>query len=247
MATHAPEDVELYATQWLRMGDIGGVATREEAAAVLAPRLDARSTRGGAGVVWGAKGNVSGAGAVREAVGVQGGARWLKGAGNGGWGSARRDAQDAVLTLRDVHFRHERTQPWVLRGVSVQVARGSVHALVGGNGCGKSTLLRLMAGVHTPQRGKISHALRDSQALLPQDPKALFVCDTVEEELREWQQRCGYTEEDVTRIMARFGLGTHAAQHPYDLSGGQQQKLAFAKVLLAKPQMLFLDEPNQGP
>lgn len=244
MATHALEDVELYATQWLHMGDIGSVATREEAAAVLAPRLDARmdaclavrtAAQGSAGGVR-ESGGAGGAGEAKKAAGILGGA----------WRSARRNAADAVLDLCDVHFRYERTQPWVLRGVSLQVACGSVHALVGGNGCGKSTLLRLMAGVHTPQRGKISHVLRDSQALVPQDPKALFVCDTVAEELHEWQHRCGYAEEDVARIMARFGLAAHAAQHPYDLSGGQQQKLAFAKVLLAKPQMLFLDEPTKG-
>ena len=128
----------------------------------------------------------------------------------------------------------------------MRIRRGSVHAFVGGNGCGKSTLLKVLAGTLKPQRGRLSNALRASQALLPQDPKALFVCDSVAEELDEWRQRCGYTRADEVAMLDRFGLAPHAAQHPYDLSGGQQQKLAFAKLLLTGAQLLLLDEPTKG-
>lgn len=145
-----------------------------------------------------------------------------------------------------MRFRYTRDGGWVLRGADVTVAPGTVHAVVGGNGCGKSTLLRVLAGALKHERGRVRNAARDRQALLPQDPKALFVCDSVGEELREWQARCGYDDAAVRRAAHRFGLDGLLERHPYDLSGGQQQKLALAKVLLTNPQLLLLDEPTKG-
>ncbi len=153
---------------------------------------------------------------------------------------------DAALTARDVHFRFDRHAPWVLRGVEFRVRQGSVHALVGGNGCGKTTLLRCLAGALKPQRGRIDNKLAASQALLPQDPKALLVCDSVREELMEWASRCAYDEQTAESMAQRFGLSDQLNRHPFDLSGGQQQKLAIAKLLLAQPRLLFLDEPTKG-
>ncbi len=151
-----------------------------------------------------------------------------------------------ALTARDVHFRFDCHAPWVLRGVEFRVRQGSVHALVGGNGCGKTTLLRCLAGVLKPQRGRIDNKLAVSQALLPQDPKALLVCDFVHEELMEWASRCDYDEQTAEAMAQRFGLSDQLSRHPFDLSGGQQQKLAIAKLLLAQPRLLFLDEPTKG-
>lgn len=155
-------------------------------------------------------------------------------------------AAETVLTARDLHVRYRREDPWVLRGVDLAVRRGSVHLIVGGNGCGKSTLLAALAGARTPQRGSIDNALADRQTLLPQDPKALFVCDTVAEELAEWRDRCGYTADEEHALVARLSLTGLEGASPLDLSGGQQQKLALAKLLLTKPELLFLDEPTKG-
>lgn len=151
-----------------------------------------------------------------------------------------------VLSFRDAHFRYAREDGWVLRGLDLDVRAGDVHAVVGGNGCGKSTLLRLAAGVLKPERGRVANRLAARQALLPQNPKALFVCDTVADELREWQRGCGYGDDAVDAALERFSLAAHAARHPYDLSGGQQQLLAFAKILLTDPDLLLLDEPTKG-
>ena len=133
----------------------------------------------------------------------------------------------------------------MLRGFDLRVAQGSIHALIGGNGCGKSTLLRVIAGVQKLDRGACVNVLAQRQALLPQDPKGLFVCDTVQEELAEWQHACGYADADVDAIAQAFGLAERLSNHPYDLSGGQQQLLALAKLLLTKSSLL-LDELTKG-
>ena len=155
-------------------------------------------------------------------------------------------AGQAAIELRDAYVRYGREDDWVLRGADLSVHAGSVMAVVGGNGCGKSTLLATLAGVLPLARGKIRNALAACQALMPQDPRALFMCDSVSEELHEWARRCGYSQEEELDAARRFGLEEALSQHPYDLSGGQQQNLAFAKLMLCRPRLLLLDEPAKG-
>lgn len=160
--------------------------------------------------------------------------------------AARLAGGETAIGVRGLHYRFERKLSWVLRGIDLDIVQGSIHAIVGGNGCGKTTLLRCIAGVLKPQRGSMKNRLAGSQALLPQDPKALLVCDSVMEELMEWSGRCGYDHAQAMEAAHWFGLDELFDSHPYDLSGGQQQKLALAKLLLAKPRLLLLDEPTKG-
>ena len=155
-------------------------------------------------------------------------------------------AGGSAVEARDVFVRYGKDEPWVLHGLDLNVREASVHAVVGGNGSGKTTLLRVLAGEMSPRRGKVRNALQARQVMMPQNPKALFSADSVAEELAAWQQRAGYVDDDVAEMMRRFGLEGFEQRHPFDLSAGQQQLLALAKLLLAKPKLLLLDEPTKG-
>lgn len=151
----------------------------------------------------------------------------------------------AAVSARGAWFRYGRDDDWVLRGLNLEVRQGEVHALVGGNGCGKSTLLALIAGTRRAQRGEVRSAI-SAKAMLPQDPKALFAEERVDEELMEWAHIGGYGADEVQAMMGELGLADRAGLHPYDLSGGQRQMLALGKLLLVHPRLLLLDEPTKG-
>ncbi|WP_373576397.1 ABC transporter ATP-binding protein [Parafannyhessea umbonata] len=151
-----------------------------------------------------------------------------------------------VVRASEAWLRYEREAPWVLRGCGLELRRGEVRALVGGNGSGKSTLIMAVAGMLRLQRGRVANELAGSQALLPQQPKALLSQPSASEELMEWSPGAGYTHGQMLELAASFGLADALDRHPYDLSGGQQQLLALAKLLLTRPQLLLLDEPTKG-
>lgn len=151
----------------------------------------------------------------------------------------------SATTLSEGWFRYDRAGGWVLRGLDVTFSAGAVHAVAGGNGCGKSTMLSVLAKTAKLQRGRIVRGTT-SAALLPQNPKALLVAETVRDELMEWASTCGYDENLARERAAQLGLDGLETRHPYDLSGGQRQLLALAKLLLIGPELLLLDEPTKG-
>ena len=157
-----------------------------------------------------------------------------------------------VLEFSAVTFAYPQSDQLVLGKCSLEVTGLEIRALVGGNGSGKSTLLKLAAGVLRPRRGHIYNQLQQSQGYIPQDPELLFTCQSVGEELAQWQQSGAYSDQDVQELLEASGLLSRTtyhklmSSHPYDLSGGQQQLLALVKVLLTKARLLILDEPTKG-
>ena len=168
----------------------------------------------------------------------------------------------AAVELRDVWFRYERDGADVLRGTTLTVPEGSLFAVVGGNGTGKSTMLRAICGVARPYRGKITvfgrrlkdwkraELFRGGVAMLPQDPLNLMVKKTVRGDLEEMLDGRGLTAEQrtaaVREVAALTGIVPLLDAHPFDLSGGEVQRAALAKVLLNEPRLLLLDEPTKG-
>ena len=168
----------------------------------------------------------------------------------------------AVVELRDVWFRYERDGADVLRGTTLTVPEGLLFAVVGGNGTGKSTMLRAICGVARPYRGRIAvlgrqlkdwkraELFRGGVAMLPQDPLNLMVKKTVRGDLEEMLDGRGLTAEQRTAAVREVAALTDIVPlldaHPFDLSGGEVQRAALAKVLLNEPRLLLLDEPTKG-
>lgn len=157
----------------------------------------------------------------------------------------------------------------VVDHLSLFVEEGAIFALMGGNGSGKTTTLHLLGGLLKPQKGTIEFfgksltkykekELRNGiLGVLPQDPTTLFVRKTVEEDLYEVLEDqkeqnqiktfFGETKQEIWQnVIALLGIEDLLKKHPYDLSGGEQQKAALAKVLLRQPAILLLDEPTKG-
>lgn len=171
--------------------------------------------------------------------------------------------KEVVIEAKEVWFRYERELPDVVRDLSFQVTQGELFCILGGNGTGKSTTLSLISGIRKPYRGKILLKGQDIRkkknaelaggilGVLPQNPQDLFVKDTVLEDLKEmfegWSGEKRKEEETLlAQVIADTQIEHLLKMHPYDLSGGEQQRAALAKVLLLEPEILLLDEPTKG-
>ncbi len=174
-----------------------------------------------------------------------------------------REQRETVVEAKDLWFRYRREEDDVVKDLSLEVKKGELYCILGGNGTGKSTTLSLLSGMRTPYRGKIYINGKDSKKIkgrerfqhllgvLPQNPQSLFVKDTLKEELEDMIKEEALShkagkEQRLQEIIEETSIGHLLDMHPYDLSGGEQQRAALAKVLLLEPQILLLDEPTKG-
>lgn len=176
---------------------------------------------------------------------------------------------DALLECQDLWFRYDKNLPDIVKGLSFSLKKGEFFALLGGNGTGKSTTLSLLSRLRKPYRGKVllegkdirrysdRELFRNFLGVLPQNPQSLFVKKSVELELFEMvggpkekkdeEYRLAMDKKDaVEGVIKVTHLEGLLHRHPYDLSGGEQQRLALAKILLLRPKLLLMDEPTKG-
>lgn len=173
-------------------------------------------------------------------------------------------AADSMQEQRQAKWGNNPRNPWALRDVSLTVHRGEFLGLAGHTGSGKSTLAQHLNGLIRPQEGSV-HALgldlsqkKDAAAVKAkvgvvfQYPERQLFAETVAQDVAFGPHNLGLPQDEVTRrvesSLARVGLDLAAIgdKSPFDLSGGQQRRVAFAGVLAMEPEVLVLDEPMAG-
>ena len=154
--------------------------------------------------------------------------------------------------------------PWALRDVSLTVRRGEFLGLAGHTGSGKSTLVQHLNGLIRPQEGSVcalgldlsskkgAAAVKAKVGVVFQYPERQLFAETVAQDVAFGPRNLGLPQDEVVRrvatSLARVGLDLAAIgdKSPFELSGGQQRRVAFAGVLAMEPEVLVLDEPMAG-
>ena len=169
---------------------------------------------------------------------------------------------DVILEAKNIWFRYEKELPDVLSGFELSLHEGEIYSILGGNGAGKTTAINVLSAIDKAYRGsvrvygkKVSEFKRGALyrkiiAMLPQDPQNVFLKNTVREDLEDMLKVMDIPkaehDELINRQAKELGIMGLLERHPYDLSGGEQQKCAIAKLLLTEPKILMLDEPTKG-
>ena len=153
-----------------------------------------------------------------------------------------------ILICKSLCYAYDKAGDDIVNKLTLSVREGEILSISGGNGSGKTTFLKLIAGIMEPDNGRIRVAAGRRTALLPQNPTDLFTRNTVRDELVCTQDSVEneISYEAVADVVRTCMMEDLLLRHPYDLSGGEQQRLALAKLMLIDPDIFLLDEPTKG-
>lgn len=158
-----------------------------------------------------------------------------------------KENKELTLQIKEIWFRYEKNLPDIIKGLSFKAYTGEIYALLGGNGAGKSTMLSVFSGINKIYRGKITIFKDKKVSLLPQNPKTILCEKNILKDLLESvPAKSEKYEDEVRKVIDFCGLSEILESHPYDISGGEQQRAALAKILLKNPDIILLDEPTKG-
>ena len=169
---------------------------------------------------------------------------------------------EKAIDINEVWFQYEKGADPVLRDLSFSVRKGEICSVLGGNGAGKTTMLSVVSQKRKYGLGSIKifgkelskykglELFDHNMAVLPQNPQSLFVFETLKRDLEEVFTGKKIPKEEIQEkvlsVSKKLGIDSLLERHPYDLSGGEMQKAALAKILLLEPKLLLLDEPTKG-
>ena len=170
--------------------------------------------------------------------------------------------EEKVIDINEVWFQYEKGGDPILRDLSLSVRKGEICSVLGGNGAGKTTMLSVISQKRKYNMGSIkicgkelskykgTELFNKNMAVLPQNPQSLFVFETLRRDLEEIFVNSKLSKEEVEervlKVAEKMEISDLLDRHPYDLSGGEMQKAALAKILLLEPKLLLLDEPTKG-
>ena len=168
-------------------------------------------------------------------------------------------ASEEAVKLKDVYFKYDRDLPDVIKGLNLKVFKGEIFTILGGNGTGKSTLTNIIGGILKAVRGRVyinGTSINDVENLyngvigvLPQNPQSLFTANNLYDELISLTDK-NFSPEEKEKIVETVSklckIEKLLKSHPYDLSGGEQQRVALAMILIKNPEIIILDEPTKG-
>lgn len=143
-----------------------------------------------------------------------------------------KNPMQTVVQTRNLFFRYDKKGKDILRDVCFEAGTGHIYGIAGGNGTGKSTFLKVLAGAERAYHGKL--VCDGTIAYLPQEPKYMFLEDKISDII----------ERQETVI--KFGLSEFMERHPYDVSGGQMQRVAMAYLYEKEADLYLFDEPTKG-